>query len=124
MGLTARASAWPTRSVTSKTRPPITTGAWSPLTNLIRFCTNAGDAWLLDITDQLAARLAWDGDPEPIHLAETDTSFAIEWNGHYRIDGPAFVNADRDTGRGTTILGYPTKKMRKRADLKISNMFG
>jgi len=52
-----------------------------------------------------------DGDPEPIHLEETDTSFAIEWKGRYRIEGSAFVYADRDTGRVTTILGYPTQKI-------------
>ena len=42
---------------------------------------------------------------------ETDTSFAIEWKGPYRIEGSAFVYADRDTGRVTTILGYPTQKI-------------
>jgi hypothetical protein len=78
---------------------------------LILFSTDTGDAWLLDVTDQLAARLARDGDPEPIHLEETDTSFAIEWKGHYRIEGSAFVYSDRDTGRVTTILGYPTQKI-------------
>ena len=78
---------------------------------LILFSTDTGDAWLLDVTDQLAARLARDGDPEPIHLEETDTSFAIAWKGHYRIEGPAFVYADRDAGRVTTILGYPTQKI-------------
>ena len=78
---------------------------------LILFSTDTGDAWLLDITDQLAARLARDGDPEPIHLEETDTSFAIEWKGRYRIERSAFVYADRDTGRVTTILGYPTHKI-------------
>ena len=78
---------------------------------LILFSTDTGDAWLLDITDQLAARLARDGDPEPIHLEETDTSFAIAWKGRYRIEGSAFVYADRNTGRVTTILGYPTHKI-------------
>jgi len=78
---------------------------------LILFSTDTGDAWLLDVTDHLAVRLARDGDPEPIHLEETDTSFAIEWKGHYRIEGPAFVYADRDTGRVTAILGYPTQKL-------------
>ena len=81
---------------------------------LILFSTDTGDAWLLDVTDQLAARLARDGDPEQIYLEETDTSFAIEWKGHYRIEGPAFIYADRDTGRVTTILGYPTQKTRSR----------
>lgn len=78
---------------------------------LILFSTDAGDAWLLDVTDHLAARLARDGDPEPIHLEDTDTSFAIEWKGQYRIDGATFIYADRDTGRITTILGYPTQKI-------------
>ena len=78
---------------------------------LILFATDTGDAWLLDVTDHLAVRLARDGDPEAIHLEETDTSFAIEWKGHYRIDGPSFIYADRDTGRVTTILGYPTQKI-------------
>ena len=81
------------------------------LGQLILFSTDTGDAWLLDVTDQLAARLARNGDPEPIHLEETDTSFAIEWKGRYRIEGPAFVYADRDTGRVTTVLGYPTQKI-------------
>ena len=52
------------------------------------------------------------GGPESIYLEETDTSFAIEWKGHYRIHGPAFVYSDRATGRVTTIFGYPTQKDR------------
>jgi hypothetical protein len=46
---------------------------------LILFSTDTGDAWLLDVTDHLAIRLARDGEPESIYLEETDTSFAIEW---------------------------------------------
>jgi hypothetical protein len=78
---------------------------------LILFSTETGDAWLLDPSDQLAARLARDGESEPIHIEETDTTFAIGWKGHYRIDGPAFVYSDRDNGRFTTTLGYPTDKL-------------
>lgn len=78
---------------------------------LILFSTDTGDAWLLDVTDHLAARLARDGDPEPIHLEETDASFAIEWKGHYRVEGSAFTFIDRITARVTTILGYPTQKI-------------
>ena len=77
----------------------------------ILFSTETGDAWLLDVTDKLAARLARDGDPESIHLEETDASFSIEWKGRYHINGPAFVYSDRKTGRVTTILGYPTRKI-------------
>lgn len=74
---------------------------------LVLFSTETGDAWLLDVGDQLATRVARDGIPEPIQLEESDTNFAIGWKGHYRIDGPAFIYMDRDTGRVTTIIGYP-----------------
>ena len=78
---------------------------------LVLFSTETGDAWLLDPADRLAARLARDGESEPIHIEETDTMFAIGWKGRYRIDGPAFVYSDHDTGRVATILGYPTDKL-------------
>ena len=77
---------------------------------LVLFSTETGDAWLLNPADQLAARLARDGQSEPIYIEETDTTFAINWKGRYRIDGPAFVYSDHDTGRVATIIGYPTDK--------------
>jgi len=61
---------------------------------LVLFSTETGDAWLLDPADQIAARLARDGDPEPIHIEEDDTTFAIGWKGRYRIEGPAFIYVD------------------------------
>src|SRR6516225_10555960 len=73
--------------------------------------TETGDAWLLEPADRLAARLARDGESEPIHIEETDTTFAIGWKGRYRIQGPAFVFADNDGGRVTTVLGYPTDQL-------------
>ena len=44
-------------------------------------------------------------------IVETAATFAIEWKGHYRINGPTFVYSDQDTGRAITILGYPTDKL-------------
>ena len=81
------------------------------LGQLVLFSTETSDAWLLDPSDRLAARLAREGEVEPVHIEETDTTFAIGWKGRYRIDGPAFVYSDHDTGRVTTILGYPTDKL-------------
>ena len=75
------------------------------------FSTQTGDAWLLDKQDGLAAQLARDGDPEPIHIKETDANFSIEWKGRYRIEGTAFVYVDRKTGGTRTNLGYPTQQM-------------
>jgi hypothetical protein len=87
---------------------------------LVLFSTETGDAWLLDPGpreggDRLAARLARDGESEPIHIEDSDTTFAICWKGRYRIEGPAFVYSDRDTGRTSTILGYPTDKLAQTA---------
>jgi hypothetical protein len=78
---------------------------------LILFSTETGDAWLLDPADRLAARLARGGESEPIHIEESDTTFAIGWQGRYRIEGPAFIYADNDSSRVTTILGYPTHQL-------------
>src|SRR6202007_107077 len=78
---------------------------------LVLFSTETGDAWLLDPADRLPARLARDGDSERIHIEETDTTFAIGWKGRYRIEGAAFVYSDDDSGRVTTILGYPTDQL-------------
>jgi hypothetical protein len=64
---------------------------------------------MLDPSEHLAVRLASDGDPEPIQIEDTETTFAIGWKGQYRIEGSAFVYMDGDTGRATTILGYPTE---------------
>jgi len=78
---------------------------------LVLFSTQTGDAWLLDRTDRLAARLARAGESEPLHIEETDTTFAIGWKGRYDIKGPAFVYSDHETGAITTIFGYPTEKL-------------
>ena len=86
-------------------------GASLPSAQLVLFSTDTGDAWLLDPSDQLAARLARDGDPEPIRIEENDTAFAIDWKGRYRIEGFAFIYIDRETGNLTTIHGYPTHKL-------------
>jgi hypothetical protein len=78
---------------------------------LVFFSTETGDAWLLDALDHLAARLARDGDPEPIEIEDTDTTFAIRWKGQYRIEGRTFVYMDGQSGRVTAISGYPTRKL-------------
>jgi len=44
---------------------------------LALFPTDSGDAWLLDPSEQLAVRLARDGEPEPVYIEETTTNFAL-----------------------------------------------
>src|SRR6202049_1580651 len=55
---------------------------------LVFFSADTGDAWILEPADQLAARLAAGGDPLPVRIEETETSYAIGWEGHYPIRGP------------------------------------
>ena len=78
---------------------------------LILFSTQTGDAWLLDAEDGLAAPLARDGEPEPFQIEETDANFTIDWKGHYRIEGAAFIFVERKTRGTRAILGYPTQNL-------------
>ena len=86
-------------------------GRFVTVGGLAFFSTETGDAWILDPADHLAARVARDGDPEPVYFEETNTTLAIGWKGNYRIEGSAFVYIDRDTGRVSSIIGYPTRKI-------------
>ncbi len=76
---------------------------------LVLFSTQTGDAWILDPTDELAARLAYDGDPLELYVEETGTNYAIGWEGSYRVGKENFVYEDNKTGRLIAIRGYPTK---------------
>jgi len=86
-------------------------GRFVTIGQLVLFSTETGDAWLLDPSDQLAVPLARDGDPEPFHIEENETTFTIDWRGRYRVEGSTFVYMDRETGKLATIQGYPTHKL-------------
>jgi hypothetical protein len=86
-------------------------GRFVSVGGLAFFSTETGDAWILDPAEHLAARVARNGDPEPLLFEETDTTFAIGWKGNYSLDGNTFVYIDRNTGRMSSIVGYPTRKM-------------
>ena len=95
---------------------------------LILFSTETGDAWLLDKDDGLAAPLARDGDPQPIHIEETDANFTIEWKGHYRIEGDAFITwtarrAGPEPSSDTPRRNWSTPRTARPAT-EISNIFG
>jgi len=86
-------------------------GRFVKVGRLILFSTDSGDAWLLDPSERLATRLAREGEPEPVHLEESDTNFAVAWTGHYRIKGAAFIYREHASGGVATILGYPAHWM-------------
>jgi hypothetical protein len=83
---------------------------------LVFFSTDTGDAWLLEPAGKLAVRLAQAGDPLPVHIEETDTSYAIGWQGRYRIDGSMFVYEDTGSRRLVAIQGYPMPQLLRAID--------
>jgi hypothetical protein len=89
---------------------------------LVLFATDTGDAWMLDPTDHLAVRLARDGNAEPVHIEDTDTTFATAWTGSYRIEATAFIYSDRQTGKLLTIHGYPTHKLQSAGACRTMRM--
>ena len=80
---------------------------------IILFSTETGDAWLIEPSDQLAARLARDGDPEPFRIEENETTFTIDWKGGSRN------RAARHDPRLSNAQINSEGMM-----LKISNIFG
>ena len=83
---------------------------------LVFFSTETGDAWMLEPAGHLASRLATDGDPLPVHLEETETRYAIGWQGRYRIEGQMFIYEDNGSHRLTAIQGYPVQRLRRAID--------
>jgi hypothetical protein len=70
----------------------------------------------LEPADQLAARLAAGGDPLPVHIEETETSYAIGWQEHYRIEGQMFLYEDTGSHRLVAIQGYPVQQLLRAFD--------
>lgn len=77
---------------------------------LILFCTETGDAWLLGTDDYLALNLAKEGVKQEFSLIDTPHQFGIDWKYNYLIDNEKFIFADK-TGISRTIIGYPTDQI-------------
>jgi len=96
------------------------------LGQLVLFSTDTGGAWLLELdgTDQLAARRARDGDPEPIHLEQSDYQL------RYRMEKGAITSRAPPSSTPIVtpvgslqcwaILG---RRSRERISSEISNIF-
>ena len=74
---------------------------------LLFFSTQSGDAWMLDPGDGLALCLAKEGEPQSVHIDETDENFKIEWTADYQIDGEAFNILERSSQKFISFFGYP-----------------
>lgn len=80
------------------------------LGSLVFFSTETGDAWMLDPGDGLALCLAQGGEAQPFTVTETTTTFSVEWQANYQIEGDVFIVTER-SGRIRTISGYPTREI-------------
>ena len=91
---------------------------------LILFSTDTGDAWLLDVTDQLAARLARDGAPirsiwrRPIPASPSNGTATIVSRDQLSSTPIA------SPGASPPFSATPHKNSLTRTDLEISNIFG
>jgi len=74
----------------------------------ILFCTETGDAWLLDTDDNLALNLAREGIKQEFSLIDTPYQFGVDWKYNYVIENEKFIFIDK-TGVSRTIIGYPTE---------------
>lgn len=99
-------------------------GRFVTVGGLAFFSTETGDAWILDPADHLAARVARDGDPEPVYFEETKTTFAIEWKGNYRIEATASSTLTVPPAGCPASSAAPHARSLSLGDLKISNIFG
>jgi len=64
---------------------------------------------MLDTDDELALCLMKDGEQWPYAIGETETKFAIQWTGRYRIEGMFFAYiANNAPTHAKIIEGYPT----------------
>ena len=77
---------------------------------LILFCTETGDAWLLDTDDNLALNLSKEGIKQEFLIIDTPYQFGIDWKYNYIIENEKFIFIDK-TGVTRTIIGYPTEQI-------------
>jgi hypothetical protein len=86
---------------------------------LLFFSTQSGDAWMLDHGDGLALCLAKEGEPQSVHIDETDENFKIEWTADYQVDGEVFNIFERSSQKPISFFGYPIPDI-----LRFSNRKG
>lgn len=76
----------------------------------IFFSTETGDAWMLDVDDNLALCLARDGATQDVLVQETADQFQVAWGGGYHMTDTTFTVIEK-SGRMRTIYGYPLREI-------------
>ena len=89
----------------------------------VLFSTNTGDAWLLEITDQDAIRIANKGKACEVELDENPETIMINWSHKFSIDNKKFITTAYKNKRKAEYEVYPVAKINeaiKKAKEKLS----
>ena len=99
-------------------------GRFVTVGGLAFFSTETGDAWILDPADHLAARVARDGDPEPVYFEETNTTLPSVGKATIELRAVPSSTLTVTPAVCPASLATPPAKSPNFDDLEISNMFG
>jgi hypothetical protein len=86
------------------------------LGTVVLFSTTTGDAWMLDADGNLALCLSRNGQKQPFRMVETAENVAVEWDREFHIEGDLFTTVCNNTGRISSVTGYPTEEISKAID--------
>lgn len=79
----------------------------------ILLSTESGDAWLLEVTDMDAIRLAKKGKLCEFELEENPETIMINWSHKFNFDNDKFVTTAYANNRKAVYKGYPVDKIKK-----------
>jgi hypothetical protein len=79
---------------------------------LLFFSTAKGDAWLLELVEQDALRVATGGEPVDVVVNETEETLEIGWTHHFSIEGQTFVTKAYLDDALKSFTGYPTLEIK------------
>jgi len=79
----------------------------------VLFATDKGDAWLLEITDKDAIRIATKGKVCEIELDENPETIMINWSHKYSITNKKFTTTAYRNKRKAEYENYPIAKINK-----------
>ena len=79
-----------------------------PLGVFVLFSTEAGDAWLLEVTDMDAVQVADKGSKIAVELDENPETIEINWTHHFTVRNKQFVTTAYADNREVVWPGYPT----------------
>lgn len=81
------------------------------LGGLLLFSTRTGDAWILDIEDNLAICLMHGKEKQNYKIIDTPTQFGFDWDYKYFIDKDCFITIDKK-GMERKTYGYPVNDLK------------